>query len=97
MGKVHLTFCVGGQNISDDYMVAMGVNLGKVILMGHPACIRNKISLCPPQRGVFIEEGDKIVFIPYAELNMGSPTEENMPGRGGREVMLKDLVKGNYC
>ena len=96
VGKVHLTFCVGGQNISDEFMVARGVNLGNVILMGHPACIRNKISLCLPQRGVFIEEGDKIVFIPYAELNMGSPTEENKPGRGGRVVMLKDLVKGNY-
>ena len=50
MGSMQISFSMGGQRVTDNILVAGGVNLGNVILWGHPACIKNNISLCPPKR-----------------------------------------------
>ena len=57
VGKIALTLSVGGQEIRTSVLVARGVNLGKIILLGHSACAKNQVSLCPSQGGIYIGQG----------------------------------------
>lgn len=94
VGKIALTLSVGGQEIRTSVLVARGVNLGKIILLGHSACAKNQVSLCPSQGGIYIGQGKQGIFVPYAKSLRELETGES--GDNREVVMLKELVKDNY-
>ena len=96
VGKLELTLCMGNQNITDEFLVARGINLGNIILMGHPACTRNSISLCPPKGGIFIDGGDTMVFVPYAKVEKERKVVKGKSESCNEVVLLQELVKSNY-
>ena len=95
IGKITITLQVESQQITDDILVAKGVNLGNVILIGHPSCIKNSISLCPPKRGIFIEGEEEIQFIPYALVEKERLMLEVNQDDKEKGVPLKELLDSN--
>ena len=96
VGALQITFDIGNNKVTDNILIARGINLGNVILLGHPSCIKNKMSLCPPQRGIFIEGVDSLVFVPYAKVEKERSLMEGKSGNCKEVVLLKELLKSNY-
>ena len=96
VGKVSLTLFIAGQKISDYVLVARGVNLGSVILLGHPSCIKNGISLCPPKRGIFVEAGDRLIFTPYAKVEKECVSLEDVSGNNKEIRLINELLCHNF-
>ena len=96
IGKITITLQVADQQVTDDVLIARGVNLGNVILLGHPSCIKNSISLCPPKQGVFIEGDEVIQFIPYAGVIEKRLVPEVKQEGENKGVLLQELLNSNY-
>ena len=96
IGKITITLQVADQQVTDDVLIARGVNLGNVILLGHPSCIKNSIYLCPPKQGVFIEGDEVIQFIPYAGVIEKRLVPEVKQEGENKGVLLQELLNSNY-
>ena len=66
VGKIKLRLNAKGVDVLDEVLITRGVKLGDCLLMGHPAMLNNKISICPADYGITIRRRGKNHFVRYS-------------------------------
>ena len=108
IGAVNIGLQVAGKMISDEILVARGVNLGNMILLGHPSCKRNGIEICPGRGGIIIGGDKDAVFVPYVKWDSNSVKggDQNEVDEGkvqtieevlGQSYSVKGILKEKVC
>ena len=97
VGVLKVKLQVAGKVVRDDVLVARGVNLGDMILLGHPACVSNGINVCPGKGGIVIEGDKDAVFVPYVEWNVKRTAVGSQNGGEDKEIhRLAEVLGQNY-
>ena len=96
LGSMKLTLQVGGMSVVDEILVARGVNLGGMVLLGHPVCKRNNILICPSKKGIMVERGKDTLFVPYVECGKRGEIEGQSLNDRRRVHLLQEALEANY-
>ena len=95
VGSFTCTLEVAEMPIEVKILVAHGVNLGNILLLGHGACRDNGITLCPPKNGIIVGYGNSARFVPYLGKTLQcSEIDDNQKETCSIQDLLgKDVVK----